>query len=43
MNDANPQAETIATKDWLCLSGEDFELARLQSEKCGMDLHSYVR
>jgi hypothetical protein len=43
MDDASLQAETIAAKDRLYLSGEDFELARVQSEKCGMDLHSYVR
>jgi hypothetical protein len=43
MNDTNPQAETAASKDWLRLSDEDFELARVQSEKRGMDLHSYVR
>ena len=43
MNDTNLQAGIAASKDWLRLSGEDFELARVQSEKRGMDLHSYVR
>ena len=43
MNDTNLHAETTASNDWIRLSSEDFELARVQSEKCGMDLHSYVR